>query len=504
MTPLCASAWVPASELGLRAPFFAMGALDVDRRPIPANPLERITNVFYGRMAVRVDFLCEMGDLIPGQSGEALSRDFFGFVPPDFVSKPSNRRLPMILMRYPRTLLGIADEIERRRRDTDAWWRTAITDSAVFDLKDAQRLLDQAMDRFADNLAMQAVVSACAIQPVYEQLTTMATAAGTVPADLMRGHGSHEESAVLSDLWAVSRGRLELPEFLCRHGYHGPGEGELSTTVWREDPSPILRIIDQYRTLDDTAAPEQTEADSVSRREAAERRLFANLPWSKRLPALLLLRLARRFVPLRGVGKVSYLQALDVIRACARHIGALLVATGRLETPDDAFYLTRAEITGSLGGDLRAIVDRRRTDRRLYQSLEVETSWTGTPVATPIEVPARERTSTLSGVGASPGVVEGRAVVVLDPSDAEIDAGDILIAHTTDPSWVSLMFLSEALVVDIGGMLSHAAVVARELGIPCVMNTKNGTQVIRTGDVVRVDGASGCVEIIRTTEGDSL
>ncbi len=503
MTPLCASAWVPASELGLRAPFHAMGALSGKRLAIPENPLDRITNAFYGRMAVRVDFLCEIGDLIPGQTGEALSRDFFGFVPPDFVSKPSNRRLPVIAFRYPRTLLSIARNIEGRRRDTDAWWRAEIPRVPSLDLEQAQSLLGQAMDRFSDNLAAQAVVAACAIQPVHEQLTTLATAAGVDPAELMRGHGSHEENAVLSDMWSVSRDRLELSEFLARHGYHGPGEGEVSTSVWREDPSSIGRIIDRYRSVDDSAAPDRAESEWVREREAAERKVFASLGVFGRLKARLLLRVARRFIPLRGVGKVAYLQALDIVRATARRIGELLVADGKLESPDDTFYLTREEITGPLGGeDLTALVAQRREARLRYESLEVPTTWTGNPIATPIAEPAAEPVTELRGTGVSPGIVEGRAVVVLDPAEAELETGDILVAHTTDPSWVSLMFLSKALVVDIGGPLSHAAVVARELGIPCVMNTENGTRVIRTGETLRVDGATGSVEIIRPNEGE--
>lgn len=500
MTPLCASAWVPASEMGLRAPFHAMGALESKRRLIPADPLDRITNVFYGRMAVRVDFLCEIGDLIPGQSGEALARDFFGFVPPDFVSSPSLRRIPSILARYPRTLLRIAKRIEGLRRQTDAWWQAEIPRTPNLSLGQAQRRLGEAVDRFSDNLAAQAVISACAIQPVHEQLATMASEAGTDVAALLRGRGSHEEGAVLEDLWAVSRGRIEMETFLARHGYHGPGEGELSSVVWREDPSPVERLIDQYRTMSDDRAPESGGAAQIREQAQAQRQLFESLGAAGRAKARLMLRLARRFVPLRGVGKVSYLQALDVARATTRHIGALLVDRGALQEIDDAFYLTREEICVSLDGDLRALVADRRAARQRYQSLEVPTSWTGRPVPTPVSGPQDDIT-TLSGIAAASGVVQGRAVVVLDPANAEIETDDILIAHTTDPAWVSLMFLSQALVVDIGGMLSHAAVVARELGIPCVMNTENGTEVLRTGDIIRVDGTAGTVEIIEKNEG---
>jgi pyruvate,water dikinase len=86
--------------------------------------------------------------------------------------------------------------------------------------------------------------------------------------------------------------------------------------------------------------------------------------------------------------------------------------------------------------------------------------------------------------------------VVTDPSFTDVEPDEILVAPTTDPSWSSIMFISSALVVDIGGALSHAAVVAREFGIPCVVGTYDGTRVLRTGDRVRVDGTAGTVEII--------
>jgi len=80
-----------------------------------------------------------------------------------------------------------------------------------------------------------------------------------------------------------------------------------------------------------------------------------------------------------------------------------------------------------------------------------------------------------------------------------MEPGDILVAHTTDSSWASVMFLAGALVVDIGGQISHAAVIARELGVPCVMNTGVGTRTLRTGDRVRVDGSAGTVELLSPT-----
>ncbi len=498
MTPLCASVWVPASELGLREPFVAMGALPAKRGIIPSDPFERITNAFFGRMAVRVDFLCEMGDLIPGQSGEALSRDFFGFVPPHFHSKPSARRLPSIISRYPRTVATIGRRIVQLRISTDLWWRRETSRAANLDLASAQQMAAGARDRFFTTLAAQAVISATVIQPVQEQFSNLCAATGADPAVLLRG-SPHEESSVLDDLWATSRGSLDVEEFVRRHGYHGPGEGELETRVWREDLAAVHGLVRRYQAKPDTASPRAHAAEHRHHRQQAERRLMSALGPASRLRAHIILRLARHCIPLRGTGKVAYLQSLDVLRAAARRIGSLLFSAGRLAATEDVFYLTIDELTGAAATDstvdLRSVVASRREIRSQYQSLAVPRVWTGQPEPESICEPTAMR-GTLSGIGACTGVVEGRAVVVTDPLDTDITDGDVLVAHTTDPSWVSLMFLSSALVVDIGGMMSHAAVVARELGIPCVMNTGTGTTTLRTGDRIRVDGTAGTIEII--------
>lgn len=496
MTPLTASAWVPASEAGLRLPFYAMGVLESARREVPRDPAERITNAFHGRMAVRVDFLCEIGDLVPGQSGEALARDFFGFVPPDHVSRPSLRRVPSILARYPRTFATVARRVEDLRSRTDAWWRTEIARIEDLDLSALQRLVVEADRRFAENLAAQALISAAAIQPVQDQLDALASVAGVDASALLRGT-PHEETAVLRDLWQVSRSALELGEFLHRHGYHGPGEGEVATRVWREDPEPVRRIVAQYAAKPDSEAPHARDLEHHAERARAEAAVLSAVGPTGRLRARLVLRLARRFIPLRGVGKVSYLQSLDVLRAASRRIGAVLVHLDRIDDAGDTVHLTVGELSDHLlrhRDDLREVVARRKVQRASYQALTVPTAWTGQPEPLPARVV--QETTRLDGIGACPGVVEGRVVVAHDPADVEIEEGDILVAHTTDPAWVSLMFLSGALVVDVGGLMSHAAVVARELGIPCVMNTGHGTAALRDGDVVRVDGRAGTVEVL--------
>ena len=88
---------------------------------------------------------------------------------------------------------------------------------------------------------------------------------------------------------------------------------------------------------------------------------------------------------------------------------------------------------------------------------------------------------------------------MLDPLAGEpLQQGEILVCETTDPSWTSLFLVAAGLVIDVGGALSHGAILARELGVPCVINTRVGSQVLRTGDLLRVDGDAGRVEVLRS------
>ncbi|MGH9039084.1 MAG: PEP-utilizing enzyme, partial [Acidimicrobiia bacterium] len=122
--------------------------------------------------------------------------------------------------------------------------------------------------------------------------------------------------------------------------------------------------------------------------------------------------------------------------------------------------------------------------------------WEGMPDPIPLETGAiADDVSEVTGVAVSPGIVEGRVRVVLDPN-RPLEPGEILVCETTDPSWTSMFLVAAGLVIDIGGALSHGAIVARELGVPCVINTRVGTRTLRTGDLVRVDGTAGRVTIL--------
>ena len=328
---------------------------------------------------------------------------------------------------------------------------------------------------------------------MFQLLAGVIQAAGAGDLGVLSGAGG-AEMAVITDIWKASRGELTVEQVIREHGFHGPLEGEISSTVWREDPAPLARLITEYAGRDD---PRRHEAEMNARLPAAQADVLGALPPTKRPWAKLVLKMAAHRVPLRGVAKRSFLEGLDVIRACARRIGTALAADGALEVAEDAFYLTTDELL-TLPANARDLVARRRERRAAYQRVALPGAWKGLPGPVEIEVSSADaaRVERVTGIGASGGVAEGRARVVTDPSFAEVEPDEILVAATTDPSWASIMYVSSALVMDMGGPISHAAVVARELGIPCVVNTRTGTRDIRTGDRVRVDGGTGTIEIL--------
>jgi phosphohistidine swiveling domain-containing protein len=228
------------------------------------------------------------------------------------------------------------------------------------------------------------------------------------------------------------------------------------------------------------------------------RELLAALPAPRRPLAALTMKLARERIPDRGRGKRAFLQATDVGRMAARRAGELWVADGVLEDPDDPFYLTEDELTRPLPRDVNELVAMRRQRRADYHRLSFRApAWGGVPEVVEIDDDAETEPTDdrpITGLGVSAGVVEGLVRVVMEPAFEDVEPGEVLVAPTTDPSWCSIMFVSAALVVDLGG--SHAAVVARELEIPCVVNANEATKRLRTGDRVRVDGGTGIVEVL--------
>jgi pyruvate,water dikinase len=498
LTPLGWSIWGPAAELSVRDAFVAMGSLEPDRAGfMPADASERFISIFYGRVAGRINFLCEMGDRLPGSNAEIIAGQMLGDVPEGIQARRDLSRLPAIARRLPLQMINIKRDVVKGTAPTKTWYRQRLASVDGLDLAGTQQLLDEAYDRFVRMVSYQARGFFIGVQGLYDQLQTLIESAGLDEATanaIMSGQGSHAETEIIADLWELARERITLERFLAEHGYHGPMEGEISGRVWREDPAPVLRMAAQYAQRPEADNPAATARRRTEERIEAEKVLLARLPVHRRAGARLVLRLAVSRIPLRGIGKAAFLQSLDIARAAARRMGALLAERGVLAEPEDVFLFTRQELMVGVGDSARAVADQRRALRADLQKLDIPSAWQGNPVPFPVDRAAD--TDSVSGIGASGGVAEGIVRVVHDPAFTDVEPDEIIVCATTDPSWASVLFLSSALVVDIGGKLSHAAVVAREVGIPCVISTLQGTRILGTGDRVRVDGNKGTVEIL--------
>ena len=395
-----------------------------------------------------------------------------------------------------RLLHALADEIEK-------WWRVQVQPGSIDSLDKAQFALRDAVGRYEKVMRPHTFVSFFG-QALYDQLTQVAQKAGKkgLELSLATGYGNMVETQVVSDLWEVSRNRLDLDEFIMRHGYHGPLESDIACKVWRINRQPVEALVKSYREMGEEKNPQYAERERAKKRAGTEAELLADLSGRDRLYAKLVLKFAAHIIPMRGMGKAGFLRCLDVARAAAHVIGINWVNRKLIKDVDDIFLFTVPELLAAQPpGNTLQLVKSRREQRDNYLKLNIPSYFNGVPEPFPVvETVADDDncgSNVITGLPVCPGVVTGRARVIVDlEHDELLHEDEILVCHTTDPSWASTMMLASALVIDIGGAVSHGAIVARELGIPCVIGTKDGSSRISTGDMLVVDGQSGEIKIL--------
>lgn len=501
LTPLNWSIWSRVTERASREAAYRIGAFKRSERRSPELERDRFIRAFRGRAALDVGFMALLGDRMPGTTGPETVASVFGRVPDGLVFEPTKRRYPVIAFRLPPAFLGVPRRLRSLAAGNEAWWRDSVTRADGLGHEEAIRLFADAIDRFNEAMLAQVVGIVSVMQPVYNALRQTVEDAGAGDLSTLSGASGGAEMAVIADMWHASRGRIDVSEVTRRHGFHGPLEGEIESRVWREEDEPLRSMIARYAERDESEDPAVADAERRRARGAAERELLDAVPPLRRPGVRLLLRFARERLPMRGVGKRAFLQALDVARSSSRRLGEELASAGVLQDSDDAVYMTATELVDPPPG-ARELVAERRERRLEFQATEIPFDWQGMPeplAAAPDAAgdgAGEAGRALLTGIGVSGATVEGHARVLTSPDFAEVESGEVLVARTTDPSWSSVMFISSALVMDIGGALSHAAVVARELEIPCVVNTQSATRVLRTGDRIRVDGKAGTVEVL--------
>jgi pyruvate,water dikinase len=291
-----------------------------------------------------------------------------------------------------------------------------------------------------------------------------------------------------------------LHGFLDRYGHRAVAEIDLGMPRWSEKPDHILGMISNYLHVEDPEqAPDRQFARAEEHAEARIRDLVERTRARSRLRARQVefcLRRTRQLSGLRELPKFYIVLALAEMRRQLNKVGAELARSGSIAAADDVYFLEFDEVrVGLRGADLHGIVaDRRRLyetelRRRRIPRLLLSDG-TDVEAAMLAKSPA---SGALAGTPASAGTATGRVRVIVDPVGAHLEPGEILVAPSTDPGWTPLFMTAGALVMEMGGVISHGAVVAREYGIPAVVGVPDATTRLRTGQTVTVDGAAGTI-----------
>jgi len=277
---------------------------------------------------------------------------------------------------------------------------------------------------------------------------------------------------------------------------------------WSEDPSHLLGMLANYlRLQNEAAAPDVKFQRAAAEAEAMLEDLAARASkrgrWRGRAVRFLLGRL-RELAGLREAPKFYFVAILGRARALLKRVGEDLARAGRLRQEEDIFFLTLPEVRAALAGaDMHLTIQerwegygrelRRRRVPRVLLSDGTEPEALLRPPETGI---GGAQAAVLRGSPASAGVATAPARVILDPGGARLEPGEILVAPSTDPGWTPLFMTAGGLVMEMGGSMSHGAVVAREYGIPAVVGLPHATERIPTGSEITIDGGAGTVHLV--------
>lgn len=321
-----------------------------------------------------------------------------------------------------------------------------------------------------------------------------------------------------AELWAwlhrpertVYAARLDA--YVARFGDRCMNELKLETVTLREDPRFLLETIRAY-VVQGTVDPDAALARERAIRGAAETRVRASLHGPRAAIFPWVLRRARARVRDRENLRFERTRVFGVVRRLFTALGGHLAAAGRLAEPRDVFFLTVEELLADAAGRTRPrgfapLVAARRARFAAWESgpappdrFETQGAVIDWLTFDPPELAAAPRANVsagdvLQGLGCCPGVVRGRVRVVHDPGQAHDLAGRILVAERTDPGWTLLFPALAGLLVQRGSLLSHSAIVAREMGIPCVVGVPHLLDTLHDGDEVEMDGTTGAIRRI--------
>jgi phosphohistidine swiveling domain-containing protein len=293
--------------------------------------------------------------------------------------------------------------------------------------------------------------------------------------------------------------REGLAEIVRRYGHRALSEGELRAVTWADDPAPL---VDALRVRARSSVPAGfSQAVKAEARRAEEESLLAREGLVRRPMVAGAIRAAQEWVRRRERTKSMAVYMVAHARALARAAGARLVEAGRLSSADDVYFLTFDELREALSGGHVAVPRLRRRRRRFSAAAHVPA-----PPRVDLDAPAApidDPPAAGAGIGVSGGIGAGPARVLREGDAPRLEPGEVLVAPVLDAALGPLLASASGAVAELGGMLSHGSVVARELGVPCVVDVRGATRWIRTGDHVVVDGGRGVVTRVDASSAET-
>ena len=304
--------------------------------------------------------------------------------------------------------------------------------------------------------------------------------------------------------------QIMLEQFLSKNGHRGLKELELQSPRWEENPTPVLGMIRNYmlmetdpvehqRNVDQTRSDIETEVKNSLADLVGER--FFHFRWNL---ICRLVNVSKNFSRIRENSRFYHTLGFYVVRKKILQMEKTFMAEGKLRCRGDIFYLRLREVLRLQQGHLGWAEVEERIRKRRIQHMRLSRKQPPKTINVELKSPAPDdrlpdasSSDIFTGQPASPGSYEGTARVIMDPSiDVELRPGEVLVAPYTDPAWTPLFLTAGAAVVEIGSYLSHAGTVAREFGMPCVVDLPGCTHFIHTGCRVRVDGDRGFVTLM--------
>jgi len=534
-----------AFEPGWREGFYEMGVFTPEDFRPAGQP--EVTGCFGGYVYINMSVTRVMAVRVPGLTVEAMDRSLFG----DYAGAPpyrpdrrdENSERSAAAAAWLQTLFTTdakpATDADRRRLDALLARQPQLGILSNVELLDYFRSLAGEV-RLGFKRHVLNTYGANVLASVIAQ-TAAATGTPELTSQVTAAVGEVDSADQSFDLWQLSRTVRAIPavsaafdagldalmerlhawhdpsvslfvsqwnRFLQDWGFIGPSVWDFRSPTYRSEPAIALRMLDRLRTAPDSADPALRTAQLRTQRAAAIDRIAASLPADStaRAQFLAAAHQAGSYLAARERSKMHCTLIIDHMRDVIRTLGQRLVQQRQLERWEHVLLLNDQELDAFLDDPAghAAVIDQRAAQLAELMSREPPFVFEGEPppmsafvprASAPRPQPAsgRER---LSGLGVSPGLHTGRARVIVSLDDeSELEPGEIIVAPITDSSWGPLFLTAGAVVVETGATVSHAAIVARELGIPAVVSVPGATQRIPQGATVTVDGNTGVVTI---------